>query len=275
MTKSIARTLLVVGEDYKEIIKKYDAETEVDKYLVAKRERAEKMYSDHIKFVESVLKDGRVPLTEQQKDLYRLVLGRLKEISAEQYFKAVTKGCTYDENGDAYSTKNPDAKYWTPRMYQNRLLKTGEEGYFSNPFVLKDGSKSYVAKFNDIDWGKMHLNNQAVYRAAWELVVDGRKPENEKEEGILQHMGERKAYFANFADVDEYVVHSTAFWTYGIIDADGKYTDADDVASDIDWVREYYPRFIEPLKENNPMLAIYEVRICDDKDLSEALFDEI
>lgn len=279
MSQPIARTLLVIGDNHKELADKYSADLKVEKWLKFKHADAANLHSSHLEYVRAVLGDARLPLTKQQKSLYRLIIGRLEEMTDEQYYRSITRGLEHDENGDAYTTENPDAKYWTPRCYQGRLEKTGEEGYFSNPFILKetgeDGKpkRSYVAKFDEIDWSKMHLSNVEVYRAAWELVVDGRAPRNEQEKGIAERMANRRAYFMNFMGVEDYIIHSTAFWTYAVINADG-FMSMDDVPSDREWVRMFFDNFIKPLDGSNPTLAIYEVRVLDDEDISQELFNE-
>lgn len=279
MEQAVARTLLVIGDNHKELADKYSADITVDKWLKFKHDDAAKMHQGHLEYVRAVVGDTRLPLTKQQKSLYRLIIGRLEEMTDEQYFRAVTRGLEHDDNGDAYTTENPEAKYWTPRCYQGRLEKTGEEGYFSNPFILKEtgengqAKRSYVAKFDEIDWAKMHLNNVELYRAAWELVVDGRAPKNEQEKQIADRMANRRAYFMNFIGVEDYIIHSTAFWTYAIINANG-FASMDDSPSDREWVRTFFDNFIKPLEGTNPTLAIYEVRILDDKDISQLLFEE-
>ena len=180
-------------------------------------------------------------------------------MSDEEFFEEMTDGCTIDENGDAYSTKNQKAKYRAERCYEERYKKTGEEAPFSNPMVLKDLTKSYSARFDDIEWAANHMFGTDLYRRAWEIVMEGSEPKTEQEKNIKERMGNRQAYFKNFADADEYVRHSCSFWCYGVITQDGEYHEVGNGVSDKDWVAQFFDKYIKPIK-GNPLLTIYEVR---------------
>jgi hypothetical protein len=70
-------------------------------------------------------------------------------------------------------------------------------------------------------------------------------------------MGNRTEYFAQFKNKEQYVRHSTSFFTYGVATAK-EYHEVDYTVSDMDWVSNFYDKFIKPL-EGNPLLSIYEV----------------
>lgn len=265
MARSVMRTVLVIsreGENPDEIIKKYSEELEVEPYLFMKRKDAAKSKENLLNLLKTILQNKDINLSEYQKEVYKDMYWATKNIDDDFYFKEKTAGCTYDENGDAYSTKNPNAYFKYPKCYQSRLEKTGEEAEFSNPFPLKNGGKAYQAHYNDIDWSKLHGYNKYIYDAAWELCVNDKEPENETEETIKERMSNRLQYFAQFKDKENYVNHSTSFFTYGIATSDF-YKEVDYTISDMDWVANFYDTYIKPIKDN-PLISLYEVRCLSD-----------
>lgn len=265
MGRSVFRTVLVIGDNHEEIIKKYSLDTVVKPYVKYKRKDASKLQKKQLLFLENVITNPLLTLSEKQKELYKELYLSIKEMSDFEFYLYITKGCKYDEtNGDAISTENPNAYYKFEKCYQKRLMDShGEiEAQFSDPFKLKDGTKSYVARYNDIDWDLMHLHGTHLYQRAWELCVDDEEPENEQEEKIKNSMSKRQEYFMNFNDCDEYIRHSCSFWTYGVA-TENNYEEVNFQISDKDWVANFFDKYIKDIK-NNPTLAIYEVRSLND-----------
>lgn len=245
-------TVLVIGDNPDEKIKKYSQSTEVEPYILHKRENAEehrKIKIDLIKEYQKTSQDG----------IYDEYLKNIEAMSEDEYFASITKGCTYDDNGDAYTTKNPRGYYKNERSPQKALDVTGEESGFSNPFYLKKGSISYTDKKGEIDWQRMHKHNTILYEYAWKMIVDGSEPKDDMQKTIYEHMKNRRGYFDNFKDMEEYVNYSTSFWTYGIINND-RYMDIDTVGStDKEWVNNFYDSFIKDLPDDT-LLTLYEVQ---------------
>lgn len=265
MTRSVFRTVLVIGDNHEEIIKKYSLDTVVKPYVKYKREEASKLQENQLLLLENLITNSLLTLTEKQKELYKELYLSIKKMSDFEFYLYITKGCKYDEtNGDALSNENPNAFYKSEKCYQKCLInsKGTQEGPFSNPFKLKDGSKSYIARYNDIDWDLMHLHGTHIYERAWKLCVDDDEPENSQEEQIKNSMSNRQEYFMNFKNCDEYIKHSCSFWTYGIA-TENKYEEINFQISDKDWVANFYEKYIKVIK-NNPTLAIYEVRSLND-----------
>lgn len=263
MSRQTYRIILVVGNNHEDIIKKYSADTTVNKYLFMRREDASLNKENRLKLIKGIISSSTIPLSDVQKDIYKNLYLDLKEMDDFEYYQSVTEGCTYDEEtGDAYTTKNPNAYYQYERCPQKRWLKTGEESTFSNPFILLDGEKSYSAKVGEIDWPRMHMTNTEPYDAAWEMVVNGREPSNKQEERIYDVMKNKIDYFTdNFKDKDEYIKHSCSFWCYGVA-TDEWYKEVDYTISDKEWVSTFYDRFIKTLNEDK-LLTIYEVKSID------------
>lgn len=259
MANQIFRIILVIGENHQEIIKKYSANTKIDSYLYLRRADAGKNKEKRLKIIKEILNNDSL-LTDIQKEAYQNVYMDLKEMDDLEYFASITEGCTYDdENGDAYSTENPNAYYKNERCPQISLDKYGEESTFANPFMLKNGTISYTAKVDDIDWSKMHMINTLPYEIAWETVVEGRKPKTDKEKTIYSCMKNRINYFTdNFKSKEEYLKHSCSFWCYGVATNEW-YKEIDYTISDIEWTSTFYDKYIKTLK-GDEVLTLYEVK---------------
>lgn len=265
MARSVFRTVLVIGDNHKEIIKKYSLDTKVEPYVRYKRDEAATLQKKQLKFLESILTNSNFTLTERQKEVYKNMYIECRDMDDFEFYLHLTEGCKYDETtGDALSTENPNSYYRAEKCYQERLVDSNgeEEGPFSNPFKLKDGSKSYIAKYNDINWEQIHMYGTYIYQRAWELCVEDDEPTTDQEKQIKERMSNRQDYFMNFNNCEEYVRHSCSFWTYGIATAD-KYEEVTFKISDKDWVAKFYDKYIKPIK-GNPTLAIYEVRSLND-----------
>lgn len=257
------RLLLVIsrdGEDRDEIAQKYDINKKSEKHKLLDIGEAEILKKRAIETMESQLDNEWFPMTQKHREQCEETYRRIREMSVEDFFRSRTNGCEYDESGTtAYTKANADGHYTYPTCYQERLEKEGEEGPLSTPFTLLDGTLSYTARLNDIDWSKMHGANKKVYEAAWELCVEGREPRDRREQGIVDRMANRYEYFSKFKDKEEYARHSTSFFTYAVATSD-KYFDANYKEDPKAWVSGFYDRFITPLKEENPTLTIYEIR---------------
>lgn len=266
MAKITYRTILVIGDNHEEIVKKYSADTKVKKYVKMKFADAEKERKKHVKLLETILTDKRIPLSDSQYDIYKEMYLSFNAMDDFEYFREITDGCEYDEKtGDALTDENPNAFYKYERCQQHRLDVTGEEGDFSDPFPLKDGTKAYSAHFNDIDWEQIHRNpkKMALNARVWELVVNNDEPQNEQEENIKKRMYERIAYFENnFKTKEEFINHSSSLWYWGVA-TDKKYEEVNYKVSDMDWCVNFYDKYLRTLAKTNPLITIYEVHSLD------------
>lgn len=254
------KTLLVIGDNPDERCRQYSADTKVEPYVKFRFDDASSLKQKEIKALETILNSPLVKLTEKQYEVYRNLYLDIKGMDDTEFFERISEGLEIDDKtGNAYSTENPNGRFMYQKCYDKRLRETGEESPFSNPFKLHNGEKAYSALNKEIDWSKNHMNNTGIYRAAWEICVEGREPENETEEIIKTNMSNRHEYFANFKDVDEYINHSCCFWTNSVITEDNKFYELDYKTSDKEWIKNFFERFIKPL-DDNTLLTIYEVR---------------
>lgn len=241
---------MVIGENPKELVEKYGSDYKVEPYVKYKYLNAEKYQKTAIKTLKTVLDNmDTVGLSPTFKDALKTRLDALNKLTPFEYYRELTDGMYYNENGDALSEENPNIKYNTCRLGRN----------FSLPLKLKDGSESYSAQVKDVDWNAMNGVNKEVYEAAWELVMDKREPQNEQEKTIYESMKDKEAYFEKFKSKDAYVIYSTAYWNYAYVDKNG-WVDVDDEGNEEKWINNFYSRFVEKLKPSD-VVSIFECSI--------------
>ena len=259
-------TLLVIGNDHQLIAQKYSKDRAVEPYIAYMFDDMEKIHSDDIKLLESMINELK-PLVEKNgsNDYYSELVNdynACKSMTDFEYYQEMTRGCWYDDNGNAWSTENPNAHYQYEKCYDRRIkMNQEDEAPFAIPFILKDGTKAYSAKKSDIDWKSMHMANIDTYRRAWKLCVDDETPENVEEDLIKKSFSNRNEYFSNFKNEDEYVLHNCAFWAYGVATMD-KYECIEDLSDRMKWVESFYDTYIKP-SDDDTIFTIYEIKILD------------
>lgn len=244
---------MVVGDDPKAIMEDYSIDKKVEPYVKFKFLQAEKYKDTAIKVSQKLLEDATLAMINpQMKSSLEENVKRLKSLSTFDYYRQLTDGMYYNENGDALSDKNPRGKWKTSHIGRN----------FSLPLITLDGQEVYSARKRFIDWNRMHLANQEVYRSAWEVVVDGRAPETEQEKKIYESMKGKEVYFSNFKDKESYVRYSTAYWNFAFVDKNG-WIDLNDVGDEEKWINTFFDNYVATL-EPDDLVSIYECTTNDD-----------
>lgn len=252
-TRSKFFSIMVVGDNPDEIVNKYDLNKTVEPYVKYRYLDAKKYKSTAIKVIEKLLSEGdKIPIKGNVRESLKERLRTLKNMSDFDYYRELTDGMYYDDEGNAMSYENPDGKW--------RTCRKGE--HFSLPLILKNGEETYSARAGDVDWNKMNGANKEVYEAAWEVVVEGRPPVTEDEETIAKVMGDKQNYFSNFKNKEHYVKYSTAYWNYAYVDENG-WKDMDDKSDENEWITKFFDKFVRPLKPDD-LITIYECSINED-----------
>lgn len=253
-TNSRFFSLMVVGEKPYELVEKYSSNYKVEPYVKYKYLDAEKYKNVAIKTLTKLLENSdKIGIDGNIKEALKQRLEIITKLSPFDYYRELTNGLYYNENGDAISDENKDAKYNTCRIGRN----------FSLPLKLKDGSEAYSAKSQDIDWERMHRANPKPYEAAWEIVVEGREPnkDDEEEMNIYNSMKDKKTYFGHFPSKKAYVDYSTAYWNYAYADKNG-WLDMDDEGDNEKWINGFYDRFVSGIKFDD-LVTIFECSVND------------
>ncbi len=238
---------IVAGENPEKLMEQYSTLSgNGEKHVLFKYSDAKNLQQRHITLLESLIEKAGLPphyvdnLKEELKDI--------KEMEPDDFFLTMTSEYEHDpETGDAYTTENPNGKW--------RAYEMGK--FFSVPFKTLKGEEVFQARKKDIDWDVMHLNNQEVYKGAWEVVMEKRKPKNEQEKVIYDNMKNRTTYFEKYGDKKTYVISNTAFWGYAFLSEKEGWKELEPNVNQFVWVSQFYHRFIEPL-DDNTLLTIYE-----------------
>ena len=239
---------MVVGDNHKELMDKYSFGLEVEPYIRYEYLKADKYQNNSIKALDNLLNNAdKVGLEPQLKEGLERRIRTLKKMTPFEYYRELTDGMYYDEDGNALTTENPNGHWVTARIGKN----------FSLPLKLKDGTETYSAKADDIDWWAMN-EPTAMYEAAWEMVMEGREPTNAAEERVYESMKDKTAYFSNFKDKDDYVTYSTSYWNYAFVDKNGwvDMTNEDEKK----WITNFFERFVKNI-DPNETVTIYECTV--------------
>lgn len=243
-------SLMVVGNQPDEMVKKYSSEYKCEPYVKYKYLDAKKYQTAAIKALEKLLSESdKIGITENIAEQLKERLKVLNEMSSFDYYRELTDGLYYDENGNALSDENPEKRFNTCR----------KGGNFSLPLILKDGNETYQAFAKDINWEMMNGANPDVYRSAWEMVMEGREPVTDDEKIIYESMKDKSTYFEKFNSKDEYVKRSTAYWNYAYLDENG-WDCVDDYDSEIEWINDFYDKFVKKLN-GEELVTIYECSV--------------
>lgn len=244
-------SVMVVGDNHKDIIAKYAIGLEVEPYVKYEYLKAEKYLKAAIKSLDTLLSNSdKIGLDKSIVDGLVTRVKNLKKMTPFEYYRELTDGLYYDTNGNALSTENKDGHYNTARIGRN----------FALPLILHNGEESYSARVRDINWDVM-VSDKTIYEAAWELVMEGREPSDDRERQIYESMKNKVTYFSNFKDKEDYVAYSTSYWNYAFVDENG-WLDADDISvkNEREWVNNFKSRFIDNLDEDK-LVTIYECSI--------------
>lgn len=239
-------TAIVAGENPDELMKEYDKNVTVDPYILYKCDDAHRLKDIYIDSCNEELKTENISSFEI--DDIKDEINYVTSLSDEEFFDYFTEDYEKDDKGNAISSKNKKGKYSFYRMGK----------MFSVPFITLDGREVFQARKKDIDWYRIHLFGQEIYKRAWEMVMENSEPLNEHERTIYENMKNRTAYFEKFINKERYVLYATAFWGYAFVDKD-KWIDIDSEPDGYKWVSEFFEKFIDPLDENT-LLTIFECR---------------
>jgi hypothetical protein len=237
-------TAVVIGENPSELIKKYDKSLKVEPYIAFKLSDAKKYKEQYI----SNMKECINKLSDEKlKTALIYDLEVVQEMEDVDYYLRLTDGYELDEEtGNVILTENPNGKYDWCRPGKQLCM----------PMLDKNGDEIFKGRKKDIDWSKIHLHNTYTYEVVWDLVMGNKEPEGEMEKTLYNNMKNRKEYFSFFGDRENYVISNTAFWGYAYLDENG-WIELEDNMSQLEWVKNFYDRFIAKLPDNT-LISLYE-----------------
>ena len=238
-------TAIVVGENPDEIMKKYDLTRKVEPYVVYKLSDVTRYKQNAITAYKYMSENDTMP--EYIRKEYKERINDIQEMSDTDFYLELTEDFDIDPaTGDAICDINKDGHYHVCNLGKNLAM----------PLINKDGKEVFQARKCDIDWDKIHLANQEVYKAAWEMVMGNRKPVTDEEKIIYENMKNRTAYFEFFGTEDRYVLNSTAFWGLAFVTED-KWEELTDDIDQVEWIGNFYDKFISNLPDNT-LISVFE-----------------
>jgi hypothetical protein len=254
MDKNNFFSLLVIGDNPEDMMKKYNEDYEVEPYIKYYFKDKDKLFKNRIKIFEEILKNKEYFSNQKLIDEIRISLSKMRRMDSFDYYRDLTVGLTYDENGNAITDENPDSRYSTYSQTLN----------FINPLYITDENNNTkevtTATKGEINWDLLHLNpeRKLIFSNTWELCVDKREPQNDIEQTILNNMKNADKYFNRFNSKNDYVLYNTSFWTYAILTEKTGWIDMDDM-TDFEWIINFFDNYIKPL-DDNERLTIFECR---------------
>ena len=168
-------------QNIEELLAPYNENFEVDPYLNMTREEAIQFYRENYESEDKTDEE----CVEELREIY-----------------------TMDEEGNLYSTYNPNSKWdwWVIGGRWSGMLKVGDD--------YKDS-----AYIKDIDFSP----NQKSYKRAldfWEVVVEGKEP---KEKDEFFSLYNKKYYQEYYGDKETYARYVSQFSTFAVLTSDGKW----------------------------------------------------
>ena len=247
-------SVMCVGDDPMGIMSRYDRNRKADEHVKYRFEDAGRFREAAILTLEKML-ENRDKFPSKGDDYFGIMelrLENLKRMSDLNYYLEMTEGMNYDENNNALTDENEEGK-WN----KCRFLESEEDSY--QPLVLKDGRKTYSALNGNIMWENVHMPQSSVqtYSVTWDMVIDGKKPENKTEETIFGVMYDKKDYLLGFGTKEIYVKYSTAFWCNAFVDENEWHDVTTDSHGDHKgWILNFYDRFVKDLSPDDKVTIL-------------------
>ena len=107
-------SVLVVGDNQQELLSEYSISKKVPQYVKYTYLDASKYQERAIKVLQKLLDDSdKIGIPKDTRDVLYERMKTLEKMSSFEYYKELTDGMYYDENGNAMSSENPNGKWST------------------------------------------------------------------------------------------------------------------------------------------------------------------
>lgn len=201
-------------EEVTELLAPFDESIEVKPYLNRTKEQiieeGRKHYEEVLKEIQEFEKDKLIDiLTNPGYDWYRRILSANTD---EDFYEIEVYHDMIGENGNEYSTYNPDSK-WDWWDIGGRWYKS-----------LRDYHGNYHNTLRISDWDYNYIYPEGIekYSRFWEIVVEGAEPtEEEKKEFVLRYKPEY--YIEKYGNKSNYIKAMMTFSTYALLTPDGEW----------------------------------------------------
>lgn len=239
-------SLMVVGDNPRELLDKYDSSKYKESYVKYRFKDAGKIKKETIKQMEKLLQYKKeAELSDVMVEYLEERIKSLKTLSDFEFYASLTDGMDCDEEGNALANENPNAKW--------KICQDGKN--LCVPLRLKDGRDVFSAKMKDINWEYLMGGTRATYELAWKLFHDEVKPQNDEEKQIQVNMSTQGKYFSQFEDMEQYVTYCSSYFAYAYLDENG-WQDMEN-KDRFAWVKNFYNKFIKNI-DPEATISIFE-----------------
>lgn len=251
-------SVMCVGDDPMGIMEKYDMYLTTDTHIKYYFRDSGKYRESAILATEKIL-ENKDKFKDAPGDYIGIMtarLDRLKNMSDLDYYLELTYGMDYDKDYNAITDENDEGMWETIRK-----LNDGDTSFY--PLKLKDGKETFSAVNKDIDWKATNMPEDKVelYNLTWDIIVEGKKPTNEREEELLKAMSGKTGYLIRLHTKDRFVKYSTSYSCIAFVDENGWHDSGTDFAGDhTEWTINFYDRFIKNLPPD-AKITIFECTI--------------
>ena len=116
-TKSKFFSVMVVGDNHKELMAKYSMDVEVEPYVKYEYLKADKYLNGAIKALDNIIANAdTIGIDANVQESLATRIKNLKKMTPFEYYRELTDGMYYDENGNALSTENQEGHWKTARI---------------------------------------------------------------------------------------------------------------------------------------------------------------
>lgn len=238
---------LVIGNEPEEIVKYFNAKTQVEPYVKYSYAKAGVYRSNMITTLRKMLKEKS--LSEELQKYFSEELENIEQMSDEDYYYEITYGLELDDHLNVISTTNPEAKF------NGAAVATENEAY---PFILKDGTKAFSAKLEDIDWEATKTEDGEKYDRTWELIVRHAKVKTEEDAKIYRNYDALRSIAAVFKTKENYINANTLFFTPYVAKKErGEFKFyAWDSSKFVDWILNFNKKFFSKMP-GDTLITLY------------------
>ena len=237
--------VLVIGDNPDDLMKKYQRDLQVPKYIKFKFSDAEQMKKNTLNIYKEFTTADNLTLPAFQIATLKERIEEIESMTLFDYYISATQGLELDDDGNAWSTENPNGQWG------NYQIGTK----FVSPFILYNGNSAFQATKGEINWSAMHRSNTELYNRVWELLVDHESIQNETDQKIYDNRHALLQVIEEFETKDDYVKYNTSYWNFAVLNTND-WVDMDNKDSK-EWVNNFYDTYIANLPDDT-LLTVYE-----------------
>ena len=246
----IYNTVLVVGEDPRSLMSKYDKNLEVEPHVV-NIGSGEEIKRNFDRIISGVIERfGETKEADRILSRLREFYYNLAEIDPDELRELVASEYDTDAEGNLISTKNPNGRW---ASYEEANPE------HAMPLILKEtGERCFSAIARDIDWDATNGINREISDNAWEVMFNGAEP-IKKEMDWMKDNKTYKKYLESFGSKENYLRITTTFFTYAYLDKDGWHDLDDENKWPNTWIQDYRERFTDKIGQDEKVsIFIFE-----------------